>query len=544
MKNILFTIVLLFLNISVFPQNKPEHEDWLLDAGFGMFIHWSMDSQLGVVISHSIVGASEDYVDRYFKELPRTFDPVDFDPDRMAVLAKLAGMKYMVFTAKHHSGFCMWDTESTPFNIRNTPYEKDIVESYIYACRKAGLKVGLYFSPEDFWFLHNNGEQIRRQDIENIPDELKTRYIDYVKLQCKELLTRYGPIDMMFFDGGEHFLIDALKPYCWNINPDLLITRGEIKTPEQHLPGIGSDRVWESCITMGTQWQFKPTNEDYKSGAQLIKMLVETRAKGGALLLNIGPDAYGNIPFEQDRNLREVAAWYFINHEAVNNVRPWIITNEDKIWFCRSKDSNSNIVYAVIFGQENWKRGDRREFVIHSVKSTDQTQITVLGQSDEIVEYMKVDPTSRIDQTDEGLEISVVRAQRIYNNHKWPNPIVVKLENVVPALEPPVIMTLENPEISNRTVRCTADLIDLGDAEKIKITFQYREAPDSLNKRISDEGWKQTEAIEIKQAGKYDIRLKDLEEKVYQYRAVAIHPKITISGDIMTFDISQNLLDQ
>ena len=107
-----------------------------------MFIHWSMDSQLGIVISHSTVGASEDYTNRYFNELPKTFNPTDFDPDRMAVLAKLAGMKYMVFTAKHHSGFCMWDTETTPFNIMNTPYKQDIVKDYIEACRKYGLKVG------------------------------------------------------------------------------------------------------------------------------------------------------------------------------------------------------------------------------------------------------------------------------------------------------------------------------------------------------------------------------------------------------------------
>jgi alpha-L-fucosidase len=345
----------------------------------------------------------------------------------------------------------------------------------------------------------------------------------------------------MFFDGGEHFLIDALKTYCWNINPDLLITRGEIKTPEQHLPGIGSDRVWESCITMGTQWQFKPTNEDYKSGAQVIKMLVETRAKGGALLLNIGPDAYGNIPFEQERILREIAAWYFINHESIDNVRPWIITREDNIWFCRSRDPST--VYAVIFGEENWKRGERREFLIHSVESTDNTRISVLGQSDEIVEYMKVDPRSRFEQNNEGLKISIVRAQRIYNNHKWPNPVVVKLKNVVPALKPPVIMTLGNPEILNNTVTCTADLIDLGDAEKIKVAFQFRKVPDSLNKRVSDEGWKQSDTIVAMQPGKYNLKIKDLEEKTYQFKAVALHPEITISGDIMTFNINQNSMD-
>ncbi len=499
-------------------------EEWLKDAGFGMFIHWSMDSQLGIVISHSTVGASEDYTNRYFNELPETFNPTDFDADRMAVLAKLAGMKYMVFTAKHHSGFCMWDTETTPFNIMNTPYKQDIVKDYISACRKHGLKVGLYFSPEDFWFLYQNDELIRRSNIDDIPDDLMEKYIEYNQRQCRELLTKYGPVDVVFFDGGEGSLIKALKPYCWGINPELLITRGELQTPEQYLPGITSERVWESCITMGTQWQFKPTNESYKSGAQIIKMLVETRAKGGALLLNIGPDAYGNIPFEQDRNLREVAAWYFINHEAIDNVRPWIITNEGDIWFCQSKDSQT--VYAFLFDQKNWTRGDRREFKINSVQATNQTKVSVLGQNDKIVEYMSVDPASKFSQNSDGLNISVVRAQRIYNNHKWPNPIVLKLDNVEKALEPPFIRTIEDVKQEGSNVTFMVSLEDLGDAEAVRIAFQYRKAPTTLNERVAGAEWILTETTDVDKPGEYKVTLEDLSPGAYQYRAVVIHPRL------------------
>ena len=107
--------------------NKPSREQWFMDMGFGMFIHWSMDSQVGAVISHSMAGASEDYLDRFINELPKTFNPKDFCPDDWAVLAKLAGMEYVVFTSKHHSGFCMWDTKTTPFNVMNTPCGKDLM---------------------------------------------------------------------------------------------------------------------------------------------------------------------------------------------------------------------------------------------------------------------------------------------------------------------------------------------------------------------------------------------------------------------------------
>ena len=513
--------------LGLFAQNKPEREAWLRDAGFGMFIHWSVDAQLGTVISHSLVGASDDYTRRYFEELPKTFDPKDADPDRWARLAKLAGMKYMVLTTKHHSGFCLWHTETTDFSIEHTPYERDFVAEYVKACRKYGLAVGLYFSPEDFYFLHREGELIKRGEKGNRSDAANQRYIELAKAQVKELLTRYGPIDILFFDGKKNFLIDALKPFCWSLNPNVLITRGEIETPEQHLLGVASDRVWEACMTMGTQWQFKPTNESYKPTAQVIQLLTETRAQGGALLLNIGPDGFGTLPFEQERNLTELAAWYFVNQEAIDGVEPWPVTHEGEIWFTRAKDSD--VVYAILGGQGEWPRGERREFVLHAITSTPQTKISVLGQSDKRVEYMpEVDATSRFEEVDDGLKVSVVRAQRIYNNHRWPNPIVVKLENVKPAFIPPVVKTLKVGQ--NNLLQ--GELLAMGDNSAVTVGFKYRLKPKLLNEITQRDNWKAVPAGVLKKLGVFEATLPQLPEGKYEFRAYVEHDRITVEGAI------------
>ena len=412
-----------------FNRNKPERQEWLRDLGFGMFIHWSMDSQLGIVISHSMVGASDDYMNRFINELPKTFDPQDFDMYKIAIQAKLAGMKYVVFTTKHHSGFCMWDTETTDFNITNTPYKKDLLKEYVEGVRKAGLAVGFYYSPEDFKFLYDNGVILQRGVDLGLSDKLEAEYNELVRRQTHELFSDYGKIDILFIDGNH---MEPCKKEAWDLQPDLVITRGAVSTPEQKLPGAADDNLWESCITMGNQWQYKPTNDELKPAGKIIEIIVETRAKGGNLLLNIGLDPYGVIPDPEARNLTEMAAWNFINQEAIQNVRPWIVTREKNIWFTASKDRKT--VYAVITGFPEWSRGDRKEFVIKSVIATTNTKISVLGQNDKVVEYHpETDAKSRFTQKEDGLHISVVRAQRIYNNSKWPNPITVKIENVLPS---------------------------------------------------------------------------------------------------------------
>src|SRR5262245_29396621 len=134
--------------------NKPERLEWFRNLAFGMFIHWNVDGTLGGVISHSLVGASREYSDRYFADLPKLFNPRRYNPDEWAELAKLAGMQYVVFTSKHHAGFCMWDTKTTPFNVMNTPYGKDLQKEMVAAFRKQGIAIGFYYSPDDFLWIY------------------------------------------------------------------------------------------------------------------------------------------------------------------------------------------------------------------------------------------------------------------------------------------------------------------------------------------------------------------------------------------------------
>jgi alpha-L-fucosidase len=517
--------------------NKPERLEWLKDAGFGMFIHFSFDSQLGIVISHSMAGASEAYLDRFINELPKTFNPKEFSGEDIAILAKLAGMKYMVLTTKHHSGFCLWDTETTDFNIMNTPYGKDLVEEYVNACRDQGLAVGFYFSPEDFHFLHTHGQTVRRRFPEPIPDEVMKTYLEHTEKQLTELMTDYGQIDVIFFDGGEGPLQEKSKEVVWNLQPDILVTRGAINTPEQYIPGLASEEPWEACVTMGTQWQFKPTNEDYKSGGRLIEILIESRAKGGTFLLNVGPRPNGQLPLEQEDRLREVAAWTFVNRESIYNVRPWIVSNEDDIWFAKSKDRNT--VYAYLTNMPNWPRGSRREFVLKSLRSTENTKISVLGQSGELVEYNpQADAEARYTQQEDGLHISVVRAQRIYNNHKWPNPVVVKLENVQPALDPPFIETTSAMASGNRMV-LKGELVKMGDMDRLEVGFLFRPYA-GFAENLTGGDWTYSHFTDLEKLQTFNIGINDLEPGMeYEYRAVVRHPRIEIKGEIRRFVVPQ-----
>lgn len=514
--------------------NKPERLEWLKDAGFGLFIHFSFDSQLGVVISHSMAGASQDYLDRFINELPKTFNPKDFSGEDIAILAKLAGMKYMVLTTKHHSGYCLWDTETTDFNIMNTPYAKDLVKEYVEACRKYGLAVGFYYSPEDFHFLHNNEQTVRRRFPEPIPDDVMEKYLDFTEKQLTELMTNYGKVDVMFFDGGEGQLQEKSKEVVWRIQPEVLVTRGAIATPEQYVPGIASDEAWEANATMGLQWQYRPTNEQYKSGGRMIEILIESRAKGGTFLLNVGPKPNGQLPIEQEARMREIAAWTFINQESIYEVRPWIITNEDKIWFTKAKEENT--VYVYITKTPNWPRGERREFLLKSVKSTPQTKVSVLGQSSEMVEYNpQADASTKFEQKKDGLEVSVVRAQRIYNDHKWPNPIVVKIENVVPALDPPFVNTVSATLAGERMI-FKGELVKKGDGDSFKVGFLYRPYA-GFAENLTGVEWKYTDFTELQDEGIYNMGINDLEPNMtYEYRAVVRHPKIEIKGEIKRFN--------
>jgi alpha-L-fucosidase len=405
--------------------NKPEKEQWFMDIGFGMFIHWSLDSQVGAVISHSMAGASEDYLIKFINDLPATFNPRKFYPDDWAVLANLAGMKYVVFTAKHHSGFCMWDTKTTDFCIMNTPFRRDILREILDAFRRQNIAVGIYFSPEDFYFFHKNNIPVGRlQDPMHYPANNKA-LMEYDKAQVKELLTNYGKIDILFFDGPA----EGLKEFAWQLQPDVVVTRGQMETPEQNIPDKPLPGPWEACFTMGTDWQYKPTNDPHKSGTEIINMLIETRAKGGNLLLNVGPKPDGELQIEQEALLREVALWNLVNGESIHDIRPWEIIREGDVWFTGSKDRKA--VYAYIPGGPEWKFGERKEFVFRTLEGSKDTRVSILGYASELLEYRPgFDAGIYISPTPIGLVVSAVNGQRLYTNYRWPNPVVMKIENV------------------------------------------------------------------------------------------------------------------
>lgn len=406
--------------------NLPERVNWYQNLGFGMFIHWNVDVTLGAVISHSLSGASDEYVEKYFKELPQYFTPDKFKPDVWARAAKLAGMKYMVFTTKHHSGFCMWDTKSTELNVMKTPFQRDITRELVDAFRKEGIAIGFYFSPEDFYYLHQQKIPIGRLQLPQHYPVNNPGLMEYDKKQLKELLTQYGKIDILFIDGPG----DGLREYAWSLQPELVITRDLMKTPEQTTPNEPLPRPWEACYTMGTDWGYKPTNDPHKSGTQVINMLIEIRAKGGNFLLNVGPKPDGEIQLEQQALLQEIALWNFANGESIYAVKPLPVIREGEIWYTQSNDEKYIYAFVQRSSPDDWKYGDRKTFVLTHIEGNSKTRVNILGYKSELVEYKKdFDAQTYLAPTPLGLVVSAVNGQRFYTNNKWPNAIVLKIEN-------------------------------------------------------------------------------------------------------------------
>ncbi len=521
-------------------RNTQEKLTWLKDAGFGLFIHWTVDVQLGTVISHSLVGSSLDYARRYFDELPQTFLPEAWNPERLARLTKISGAQYAVFTTKHHNGFCMWDTNSTPFSVMNTPYGKDIVRSYVDAFRAQGIAVGFYFSPEDFWFLYQNGQPITRNPLNPYDRDVMDKYRAHLTMQMQELMGNYGPIDLIFFDGGElmkdehgQSLQELCKDLAWSLQPGILVTRGAIKTPEQQLPGVGMQETWEACLTMSTAWGYQPTNDLYKTGAHLINLLMKTRAMGGALLLNVGPDADGAVAGQQEGLLRELGLFHFINREAIVGVRPWVIMEENGILLLSDKEGQT--VYAVLSDQKGWNRGERREFTLQSVRATQHSTASVLGASGELTEYRPdLDAGSSLAQTDAGLTVSVMKSQRIYCGMQWPNPMVVKITQVEKAYAPMAVHTLPAETAGDETV-LVARVDSLGSFDAADVSFQWRPYPGFA--MASYEGdWQGTASVAVTAPGEVRIPLPGLTPNVtYQYRAVIENPRNRMQGDLRLF---------
>lgn len=504
--------------------NKPNRLEWFQDQGFGLFIHWSVDSQLGTVISHSLVDASPDYTDRFFHELPKTFSPDKFNADSIARLAKLSGVRYMVFTTKHHSGFTMFSTATSKFGIMDTPFHRDITAELYGAFRKQGIATGVYFSPDDFNWLYQHHIPINR-NVEAVRFKGNPELLRYDQQQVRELFTHYGPIDIAFFDGEPQ----GLRELAWKLQPDVVVTRGAMQTPEQYVPGSPLPGPWEANLTMGTAWQYQPQHEIYKSGPDLIRLLIQTRARGGNLLLNVGPKPDGELPIEQEERLREIGLWMMVNSKAIYGVRPWNITNENDVWFTQSKDGGT--LYAIV--DRPWKRGTTIDLVLKSVLVTPESEVTVLGQNSKVYEYQPgTYPAPHWSQQADGLHIQAFRSQRLQDNSAWPNADVIQITHIKQGFTPPVAHTLPIEVVPNsHTFRLTGEWTNAGKPATVQVGFEYRTiAGEDVNARTAP--WVALLASESSAPGTFTTDTAAFESGTrYEVRAVVKHPLLTIYGE-------------
>lgn len=327
---------------------------WFQEARFGMFIHWGL---YAIPARGEWVRSVEQMPEEEYLPFFEEFDPVDYDPRKWARAAREAGMKYAVLTAKHHDGFCLFDSALTDFKATNTKAGRDLVREYLDAFRAEGLKVGLYYSiidwhHPDYPHYGDQNHPMRNSEAEKAVEKERDfdRYLAYMHGQVKELCTNYGKLDVMWFDfsygemTGEKWRATELVNMIRSYQPDVIIDNrlevsgtgfgslatddpspysGDFVSPEQIIPpqGLktesGGDLVWEACITMNDNWGYCAKDKHFKPASTIIKKLVECVSKNGNMLLNVGPDAKGNIPKESLQILKEIGDWMGKNGNSI-----------------------------------------------------------------------------------------------------------------------------------------------------------------------------------------------------------------------------------
>lgn len=301
------------------PEDKPylrasdEDLEWWREARFGLFIHWGPVSLRGTEIGWS--RGTQIPTDEY-DSLYKQFNPVDFNADEWVALAKAAGMRYLVFTSKHHDGFSMFDTALSDYKITNSPFGRDVVGELAAACQRAGLRLGFYYSPPDW---HHPDYRTANHG----------RYVEYLHGQLREICSNYGKIDIIWFDGldgtAAEWDSERLLEMIRSLQPGVLINNraglpADFDTPEQTIGRYQVDRPWESCITMGQQWAWRP-NDVIKSFNECIATLVRCAGGDGNLLFNVGPMPNGEIEHRQQVRLRQMGAWLSRYGESIYGTR-------------------------------------------------------------------------------------------------------------------------------------------------------------------------------------------------------------------------------
>lgn len=375
-------------------EQPPNRMAWWHEAKFGMFIHWGPCSLASVEISWPIMVpeskwgiTQEQYVNLYKK-----FNPVQFDPTAWIELAKAAGQRYMVFTTKHHDGFCMFDSSFTDYKISNTPYRKNVVRMLADACRENSMPLGFYYSPPD---MHHPGyRDISKMVKDNWHGE-PTRpewplYLEYMGMQVRELLWHYGPAAVIWFDGLDHQEkydgYRMVRMICEHSPATLVNNRigvsADFGTPEQWVPkGIPVKGVriagtnpeeasalqgrlpkpaeftpWETCMTINDTWAYNKNDLNFKSTKFLIQTLADVASKGGNFLLNVGPTPEGTIQPEFQERLRGIGEWLKINGDSIYGTTYGPLQS---LTFGRST-AKGDTLYLHVF---DWPRNGKLEVV-------------------------------------------------------------------------------------------------------------------------------------------------------------------------------------
>ncbi|MEO8771551.1 MAG: alpha-L-fucosidase [Ferruginibacter sp.] len=410
--SLLFFLMLFVINASsqqnVHPQSqeyqwpsepgvKQKLEKWQ-DQKFGMLIHWGLYSQAGIMESWNL--CSEDWIDRdstiayedykkWYWGLKNDFNPIHFDPAKWAQAAKDAGMRYVIFTTKHHDGFNMFDTKQTDFKISDGPFKIDPhadVAKYVFdAFRKQGFMIGAYFSKPDWhseyywWPKYATADRNNNYDIRKYPWRWD-KYKEFTFNQLSELMHNYGSLDILWLDGGWvrplETVNDEVRAWgaripAWSqdidmpriaamsrkAQPGLLIVDRTVhgpyenyQTPEQSIPKDQLDHPWESCLSLANNWGYVP-NDVYKSSSKVIHSLIEVVAKGGSLLLGIGPKPDGTLTEEALIRMKEIGTWLDKNGEAIYNTQSIKNYHDGNCWFTESK--TNNMKYALICLEDN-----------------------------------------------------------------------------------------------------------------------------------------------------------------------------------------------
>jgi alpha-L-fucosidase len=338
------------------PDQHDARMKWFREARFGMFIHWGLYAQAaGQWEGKNTPNAGEWIMndlkipDSQYAKLVPQFNPVKFDAQQWVALAKNAGMKYIVITSKHHEGFAMYPSALTDWCIKSTPFQRDPLKELADACQEAGIKLCFYHSIMDW----HHPDYLPRKPWNDLasPNPDFDRYVAYMKGQLKELLTGYGPIGILWFDGQweDTWTYDRgvdLYNYVRGLQPDIIVNNrvghdppggkprpGDYGTPEQFIPaaGYGPGVDWETCMTMNDTWGFKKEDQDWKSAETLIRNLIDIASKGGNYLLNVGPTAEGEIPRASVERLQAIGQWMRVNGEGIygttaspfNRQLPW-----------------------------------------------------------------------------------------------------------------------------------------------------------------------------------------------------------------------------